>query len=46
MIRTVDGKVYNPNAPNIFVQNSDDAHSSSKRQIVDYRYEAGPEKTN
>ena len=42
--RTVDGKVLIPNGPNIFVHNDDTAHSSSKRQVVDYRHEAGPEK--
>ena len=32
MIKTVDAKVLNPNGPNIFVQNGDAAHNSSKRR--------------
>ena len=44
-VRTVDAKVLDPNGPNIFVQNGGAAHSSNKRQIVDYRYEARPEKS-
>ena len=46
VIRTIDAKVLDPNGPNIFVQNGDAAHSSSKRQVIDYIYEAGPEKIN
>ena len=39
-------KVLNRNGPNIFVQTGDATHSSSsKRQVNDYRYEAGPEKS-
>ena len=30
LIRTIDAKVLNLNGPNIFVQNGDAAHSSSK----------------
>ena len=43
---TIDAKVLNQNGPNIFVHIGDAAHSSSKRQVIDYRYEAGPEKIN
>ena len=43
---TIDEKVLNRNGPNIFVQNDYAAHNSSKRQVIDYRYEAGPEKIN
>ena len=43
---TIDAKVLNPNGPNIFVQNGDAAHSNSKRQVIDYRYKAAPEKTS
>ena len=50
IIRTIDPpliKVLNPNRPNVFVQNGDAAdNSSSKRQVIDYIYEAGPEKIN
>ena len=45
-IITIDAKVLHPNGPNIFVQNGDAAHNSSKRQVIDYLYEAGPEKIN
>ena len=43
VIRIIDAKVLNPNGPNVFVQNGDAAHSSSKKQVIDYLYEAGPE---
>ena len=46
VIRTFDAKVLSPTGPNIFVQNDHAAHSNSKRQVIDYRYEAGPEKIN
>ena len=46
MISTIDAKVLNPNGPDIFVQNVDAAHNSSKRQVVDSIYEANPEKIN
>ena len=46
VIRTIDAKVSNPNGPNILVQNGYAAHNSSKRQVIDYIYEAGPEKIN
>ena len=46
VIRAIDAKVLNPNGLYIFAQNGDAAHSSSKGQVVDYRYEAGPEKIN
>ena len=36
-------KFYIPKDPEIFVQNGDAAHSSSKIQVIDYGYEAGPE---
>ena len=45
-VRTVDAKVLNPKGPNFFVQNGDAAHSSNKKQVIDYRYEAGPENIN
>ena len=45
MIRTIDdATVLNPNGPNTFVQNGDAADNSSKRQVIDYIYEVGPEK--
>ena len=37
-------EVFNTNGPNMFVQNDDAAHNSSKRQVIDYKYEAGHEK--
>ena len=43
VIKTVDAKVFNLNGSTIFVQNGDAAYSSSKRQVIDYIYEAGPE---
>ena len=46
MIRTIDANVLNPNRPNIFVQNVDAAHNSSKRQVIDHIYEVDPEKIN
>ena len=46
VIRTIEAKVLDPDGPNILVQNGHAAHSSSKRQVIDYRYEVGPEKIN
>ena len=43
---TINEEVLNPTGSNIFVQNDDAAHKSSKRQVTDYRYEAGPAKIN
>ena len=43
MTITIDAIVLNPKGPNIFVQNGDAAYNSSKRQVIDYIYEAGPE---
>ena len=44
VIRTIDAIVLNTNAPNISIQNGDTVHSSSERQVIDYRHEAAPEK--
>ena len=44
VMRTIEAKVLDPYGPYILVQNGDAAYSSSKRQVIDYRYEVGPEK--
>ena len=43
MVSTVDATVLNPTGPNTFVHTGD-ATRNSKRHVVDYRYEAAPEK--
>ena len=35
VIRTIDATVLNSHGPSVFVPNSDGAHNSSKRQVID-----------
>ena len=44
MTITIDAIVLNPKGPNIFVQNGDAAHNSSRRQVVDYILRSRPRK--
>ena len=45
-VTTVDAKVINPNGPYIFIQNSDAAYSSNKRQVVITDTKQTPKKSN